>query len=402
MMNDSPPPSPQTQETADEDKLKFVDGVANKAARNSESTEQTAPDGLETEDSSDQTDAKWQVNQTPTSSLDLVKSLKKSNKAASATNTPLRTAEKGSIESGTTDLSKENSAVVSDRKTTVTKPPRANRALNQDPVASAEGSTEQEINKGGESEQQKGAKRGLFSSDTADHNSSAPSSSTNNLTASSYTDLPADVKEEFFKEFECLRDENKRMKEEFTNSQEELTKRREEDAIITVVLHDLEDAFSQLCVIKDKAMDDLQKDINRLSLENEEYQNDLQSLEQSFDQALKRYNKARDSINLYKNNETVLRQELQKAHQQIVEEQKMYDTLKQYTEERFSEAEQQAQEKERTLKGNITRLEMECKRLKMANDALQLSYERKVKDNKEMNELCENLISKLAERESYD
>merc|ERR1712226_1444479 len=189
MMNDSPPPSPQTQETADEDKLKFVDGVANKAARNSESTEQTAADGLDTEDSSDQTDAKWQVNQTPTSSLDLVKSLKKSNKAASATNTPLRTAEKGSIESGTTDLSKENSAVVSDRKTTVTKPPRANRALNQNPAASAEGSTEQEINKGSgdlttstEGQQQKGAKRDLFPSDTAGHKPSAPSSSTNNLT----------------------------------------------------------------------------------------------------------------------------------------------------------------------------------------------------------------------------
>jgi len=389
--------------------LKFDDGLANKTTRSSESTEQTAADGLDTEESRDETDAKWQVNQTPTSSLDLVKSLKKSNKSASATNTPLRTAEKGSIESGTTDLSKENSAVVSDRKTTVTKPPRANRALNQEAAASAEGSTEQEINKGSgdlttsTEGQQKGAKRDLFPSETNNHHKpSAPSSSTNNLTASSYTDLPADVKEEFFKEFECLRDENKRMKEELTQSQEELTKRREEDAIITVVLHDLEDAFSQLCVIKDKAMDDLQKDINRLSLENEEYQNDLQSLEQSFDQALKRYNKARDSINLYKNNETVLRQELQKAHQQIVEEQKMYDTLKQYTEERFSEAEQQAQEKERTLKGNITRLEMECKRLKMANDALQLSYERKVKDNKEMNELCENLISKLAERESYD
>ncbi len=37
-----------------------------------------------------------------------------------------------------------------------------------------------------------------------------------------------------------------------------------------LVLQDLEDAFNQLCVVKDKTTKDLQSEINRLAQENEE------------------------------------------------------------------------------------------------------------------------------------
>lgn len=167
-------------------------------------------------------------------------------------------------------------------------------------------------------------------------------------------------------------------------------------------LQELEDTLAQVSVLKDKLISQRDEEIIRLVKESEEAQSDLKSLEQSYDQAHKRYNKLRDTIEHYQQNEHVYVQEMQRARHKIQEEEKMYQTLKAHTEERFREAERQSQEAEKLARGAIMKLEMEKKKLLMANEALQLSYDQKVKENQEMNELCESLISKLAERDSIN
>lgn len=149
----------------------------------------------------------------------------------------------------------------------------------------------------------------------------------------------------------------------------------------------MEDAQKQ----KDLAKTETQK----LLKEKEQLVKDLSSLENSFSDLFKRFEKQREAIEGYRTNEDSLKKCVEDSMARIEKEAQKYQALKTQAEEKLQLANEEIALVRSKASAEASALQASLRKEQMHTHSLEKALEQKTKENEELTRLCDDLISKM-------
>ncbi|XP_030212517.1 transforming acidic coiled-coil-containing protein 3 isoform X1 [Gadus morhua] len=138
-----------------------------------------------------------------------------------------------------------------------------------------------------------------------------------------------------------------------------------------------------------------QAKLNSALAEKEQVSQELSALDSSFSELFKRLEKYKVALGSYKKNEETLKGCAQEYLVRIRKEEQRYQTLKSYTEEKISKANEETGEVRSRLKAEVSGLQAQLRREQLKSQALESNYDQKVKEVVELTNLCDELIAKV-------
>ncbi|XP_051784635.1 transforming acidic coiled-coil-containing protein 3 isoform X2 [Erpetoichthys calabaricus] len=148
-----------------------------------------------------------------------------------------------------------------------------------------------------------------------------------------------------------------------------------------------------------KVLDDAEKqkaaaqlEIQKLAEEKQQVLADLSSMEKSFSELFKRFEKQKEAIEGYKKNEDTLKKCAQDYLARIKKEEQRYQALKAHAEEKINFANEEIAQVRAKFKAEIAALQATLRREQVKIQSLERSLEQKTKENEELTKLCDELI----------
>ncbi|XP_041044767.1 transforming acidic coiled-coil-containing protein 3-like isoform X2 [Carcharodon carcharias] len=122
---------------------------------------------------------------------------------------------------------------------------------------------------------------------------------------------------------------------------------------------------------------------------------ELNSVENSFSELFKRFEKQKEAIEGYKKNEESLKKCAQDYLARIKKEEQRYQALKVHAEEKLNQANEEIAQVRNKYKAEIAALQAHLRKEQMKANSLERSLEQKTKENVELSKICDELISKM-------
>ncbi|XP_076014650.1 transforming acidic coiled-coil-containing protein 3 [Genypterus blacodes] len=144
---------------------------------------------------------------------------------------------------------------------------------------------------------------------------------------------------------------------------------------------------------QDAVKEAAQVKVNKALLEKEQLSTELNSLERSFGDLLKRMEKYKDAIEGYKKNETTLKTCAQKYLDDIKEKNQRYQALRAHADEKLNHANAEIAEVRSRFRGEAAAFQAQLRREQMKVQSLEKSFDQKVKEAEELTKLCDELIA---------
>ncbi|XP_058042624.1 transforming acidic coiled-coil-containing protein 3 isoform X2 [Ahaetulla prasina] len=156
-----------------------------------------------------------------------------------------------------------------------------------------------------------------------------------------------------------------------------------EDIIVQV----MEDCQTQ----KELAKQEVQKALDA----KQQAVSDLNALEKSFSEFFNRFTKQKEAIEGFQKNEETLKKCVEEYLERIKKEEQRYQALKAHAEEKLDQANEEIAQVRSKAKSEVAALDANLRKEQMRVQSLESSIEQKVKENKELTKICEELISKM-------
>ncbi|XP_056410867.1 transforming acidic coiled-coil-containing protein 3 isoform X3 [Hyla sarda] len=143
-----------------------------------------------------------------------------------------------------------------------------------------------------------------------------------------------------------------------------------------------------------------QKELSRLELQKEiqekqQVQIDLNSMEKSFSELFKRFEKQKEVLEGYRKNEEALKKCVEDYLARIKKEEQRYQALKAHAEEKLNRANEEIAQVRNKAKSEATALQATLRKEQMKVQSLERSLEQKTKENDELTKICDDLILKM-------
>ncbi|XP_039203552.1 transforming acidic coiled-coil-containing protein 3 isoform X2 [Crotalus tigris] len=154
-----------------------------------------------------------------------------------------------------------------------------------------------------------------------------------------------------------------------------------------IIVQVMEDCQSQKELAKkeaQKALDEKQQAIS-----------DLNALETSFSEFFNRFKKQKEAIEGFQKNEETLKKCVEDYLERIKKEEQRYQALKAHAEEKLDQANEEIAQVRSKAQSEVAALDANLRKEQMRVQSLESSIEQKVKENKELTKICEELISKM-------
>ncbi|KAJ6661718.1 hypothetical protein lerEdw1_013240 [Lerista edwardsae] len=156
------------------------------------------------------------------------------------------------------------------------------------------------------------------------------------------------------------------------------------EGIITQVMKDSEDQ-------KELSKKELQKVLD----EKRQALSDLESMEKSFSELFKRFEKQKEAIEGFQRNEEALKKCVEDYLERIKKEELRYQALKAHAEEKLHQANEEIAQGRSKAKAEVAALQAGLRKEQMRIQSLERSIEQKEKENNELTKICDDLISKM-------
>ncbi|XP_061412633.1 transforming acidic coiled-coil-containing protein 2-like isoform X5 [Lethenteron reissneri] len=143
----------------------------------------------------------------------------------------------------------------------------------------------------------------------------------------------------------------------------------------------------------EKAM--MERKIQQEMAEKEQYLADSSSMEKSFSELFRRYEKMKEVLEGYQKNEEVLKKCAQDALTRVKKEDQRYQALKAHAEEKLDKANEEISQVRNKAKAETAALQASLRKEQMKVDSLERSLEQKTKEIEELTKICDELISKM-------
>ncbi|XP_069833384.1 transforming acidic coiled-coil-containing protein 3 [Dendropsophus ebraccatus] len=143
-----------------------------------------------------------------------------------------------------------------------------------------------------------------------------------------------------------------------------------------------------------------QKELSRLELQKEiqekqQVQMDLNSMEKSFSEMFKRFEKQKEVLEGYRKNEEALKKCVEDYLARIKKEEQRYQALKAHAEEKLNKANEEIAQVRSKAKSESAALQATLRKEQMKIQSLERTLEQKTKENDELTKICDDLILKM-------
>ncbi|XP_033069339.1 transforming acidic coiled-coil-containing protein 3 isoform X2 [Trachypithecus francoisi] len=151
-----------------------------------------------------------------------------------------------------------------------------------------------------------------------------------------------------------------------------------------------------------QAMEEVQKqkelakaEIQKVLKEKDQLTTDLNSMEKSFSELFKRFEKQKEVIEGYRKNEESLKKCVEDYLARITQEGQRYQALKAHAEEKLQLANEEIAQVRSKAQAEALALQASLRKEQMRIQSLEKTVEQKTKENEELTRICDDLISKM-------
>ncbi|XP_012879379.1 PREDICTED: transforming acidic coiled-coil-containing protein 3 isoform X3 [Dipodomys ordii] len=159
------------------------------------------------------------------------------------------------------------------------------------------------------------------------------------------------------------------------------------DGFEAIVHHSMEETQKQ----KELAQDKIQKVLK----ERDQLTADLNSMEKSFSDLFKRFEKQKEVIEGYRKNEDSLKKCVEEYIARIEKEGQRYQVLKVHAEEKLKLANEEITQVRSKAQAEALAFQASLRKAQMQIQSLEKTVEQKTKENEELSKICDDLISKM-------
>ncbi|XP_051021021.1 transforming acidic coiled-coil-containing protein 3 [Acomys russatus] len=159
------------------------------------------------------------------------------------------------------------------------------------------------------------------------------------------------------------------------------------DGFEKIVYKSMEDAEKQKELAEDK--------IQKVLKERDQLTADLNSMEKSFSDLFKRFEKQKEVIEGYRKNEESLKKCVEEYIAKIEREGQRYQALKAHAEEKLKLANEEIAQVRSKAQAEALAFQASLRKAQMQIHSLEKTVEQKTKENDELTRICDDLISKM-------
>lgn len=161
------------------------------------------------------------------------------------------------------------------------------------------------------------------------------------------------------------------------------------------VVAEFEGTITQMMEDSQKQKELSKKEIQRMVEEKQQVISDLNSMEKSFSELFKRFEKQKEVLEGYRKNEEALKKCAEEYLARIKKEEQRYQALKAHAEEKLHQANEEIAQVRNKAKSETAALQASLRKEQMRIQSLERSLEQKTKENDELTKICDDLILKM-------
>ncbi|XP_075050261.1 transforming acidic coiled-coil-containing protein 3 [Mixophyes fleayi] len=161
------------------------------------------------------------------------------------------------------------------------------------------------------------------------------------------------------------------------------------------IIAEFESTITQLLEDSQRHKETTKLEIQKVLQEKQQVQVDLNSMENSFSELFKRFEKQKDVLEGYRKNEEALKKCVEDYLVRIKKEEQRYQALKAHAEEKLNRANEEIAQVRNKAKGEVMALQASLRKEQMKTQSLERALEQKARENDELTKICDDLILKM-------
>ncbi|KFZ62382.1 Transforming acidic coiled-coil-containing protein 3, partial [Antrostomus carolinensis] len=161
------------------------------------------------------------------------------------------------------------------------------------------------------------------------------------------------------------------------------------------IVAEFECTITQMMEDAQKQKEFAKKEMQRMVEEKQQVISDLNSMEKSFSELFKRFEKQKEVLEGYRKNEEALKKCAEEYLARIKKEEQRYQALKAHAEEKLNQANEEIAQVRSKAKSETAALQASLRKEQMRIQSLERSLEQKTKENDELTKICDDLILKM-------
>ncbi|XP_062431229.1 transforming acidic coiled-coil-containing protein 3 isoform X2 [Rhea pennata] len=161
------------------------------------------------------------------------------------------------------------------------------------------------------------------------------------------------------------------------------------------IVAEFEGTITQMMEDAHKQKELSKKEMQRMMEEKQQVISDLNSMEKSFSELFKRFEKQKEVLEGYRKNEEALKKCAEDYLARIKKEEQRYKALKAHAEEKLHQANEEIAQVRSRAKSETAALQASLRKEQMRIQSLERSLEQKTKENDELTKICDDLILKM-------
>ncbi|KFZ65748.1 Transforming acidic coiled-coil-containing protein 3, partial [Podiceps cristatus] len=161
------------------------------------------------------------------------------------------------------------------------------------------------------------------------------------------------------------------------------------------IVAEFEGTITQMMEDAQKQKEFSKKEMQRMTEEKQQVISDLNSMEKSFSELFKRFEKQKEVLEGYRKNEEALKKCAEEYLARIKKEEQRYRALKAHAEEKLHQANEEIAQVRSKAKSETAALQASLRKEQMRIQSLERSLEQKTKENDELTKICDDLILKM-------
>ncbi|XP_059083460.1 transforming acidic coiled-coil-containing protein 3-like isoform X1 [Tigriopus californicus] len=162
-----------------------------------------------------------------------------------------------------------------------------------------------------------------------------------------------------------------------------------------IVVEEYEKTISEILSERerDRVCHEIEKD--KLTSERNQIFDDLRSAERSFNDVHRKYERTKEVISGFKQNEDSLKSKVSDLGAKLKRSEDRYDLLRNHAESKLAEANERIESLQQSSQANIARLQAQLRKAEMHVTSLERTVEQKTRDNEELTKICDELIANV-------
>ncbi|NXY68447.1 TACC3 protein, partial [Glareola pratincola] len=161
------------------------------------------------------------------------------------------------------------------------------------------------------------------------------------------------------------------------------------------IVSEFESTITQMMEDAQKQKELSKIEMQRMVEEKQQVISDLNSMEKSFSELFKRFEKQKEVLEGYRKNEEALKKCAEEYLARIKKEEQRYQALKAHAEEKLHQANEEIAQVRSKAKSETAALQASLRKEQMRIQSLERTLEQKTKENDELTKICDDLILKM-------